>query len=108
MPCVVSGTCCLLWRLAPERGLIVTNGDFAAAPLQKVFSIGSMGSTPALRWVQWMPSAQGVSIEVSGKQADGISLIEQEIPLSRLDKQYSINYNYRLVGAMQETPACAG
>jgi hypothetical protein len=82
-------------ELAPDQGKIVTNSDFAAAPLQKGFD-WKYGTEPGVA-VGPMDAAQGVSIEVTGKQADSIRLLEQEIPLTP-GKQYVIHYEYRLIG----------
>lgn len=83
-------------ELSPALGRIVTNGDFSALPLQQGYD-WKYGSHTGVA-IGPSDAAPGVAIDLSGKQPDGISLIEQEIPLSP-GKEYTVNYDYRLVGA---------
>jgi len=81
--------------LAPEQGNIVTNGDFAATPLQKVFD-WKYSAEPNVA-VGPIEAAPGISIALSGTQPDYVPLIQQEIPLTA-EKQYLIHYDYRTIG----------
>ncbi len=82
-------------ELSPTDGRIVTNGGFTALPLQKGYD-WKYGIAAGVA-VGPMDAAEGIAIELSGKQPDGIPLIQQEIPLMP-GKQYTIGYDYRLVG----------
>jgi hypothetical protein len=87
-------------KLSPAIGQIVTNGDFSAVPLQMAYD-WKYGTEAGIA-VSPMDTAPGVSIDVSGKQRDSVTLISQEIPLIP-GKQYTINYDYRLVGGQGDS-----
>ena len=84
-------------ELAPERGEIVTDGDFPAPPVQLGFD-WIYGAANGVS-VGPIDGAQGISADISGEQSDSATIMEQEIPLSP-GKQYSLNYEYRLTDAL--------
>jgi hypothetical protein len=87
-------------ELAPERGQIVTNGDFSAVPLKQGFD-WKYGPVEGIA-VGPMDAAQGISINISGKQADIAPIVEQEIPLTP-GKQYVLRYEYRLLDTQRDS-----
>jgi hypothetical protein len=87
-------------ELSPENGRIVTNGDFAVAPLHRVFD-WKYGSDSGIT-IGPMDAAQGISIDLSGKQPESVPVIEQDIPLAP-GKPYVLNYEYRLIGAQPDS-----
>ncbi len=86
-------------ELAPNKGQIVTNGDFAVPPVAGFD--WKFGTEPGVAVGQTDPSqgvpAQGLSIELDGKQPESVRLLEQEIPLGPR-MQYVVRYEYRLLG----------
>jgi hypothetical protein len=87
-------------ELAPELGQILTDGDFSAVPLQGGFD-WKYGNTEGIA-VGPMDAAQGISIDISGKQPDMALIIEEEIPLIQ-SKQYVLGYQYRLPDAQPDS-----
>ena len=85
-------------ELSPDNGRLVTNGDFAATPLQQAFD-WKYGTDAGIT-VGQTDIEPGLSVGMSGQQPDRVLLIAQEIPLTP-GKQYFVNYEYRLVGAQQ-------
>jgi len=83
-------------ELAPRKGDILTNGDFAVAPLQRGFD-WKYGTDAGVS-IGPMDAAQGISIDIGGKQPETAWLMEQTIPLTP-DKRYVLNYEYRLITA---------
>ena len=79
--------------LLPDKGLVVTNGDFE---VQR--SVGGFdwkySPDPSIS-ISPSDTNQGLSIQLNASQPDRIALLEQEIPLTP-GKQYSIEYSYRL------------
>ena len=87
-------------ELSPQTGKIVSNGDFALAPLHRGFD-WSYGSDSGVA-IGPMDAAQGISIDLSGKQPDTTRIIEQGIPLTP-GKQYVLNYEYRLMTSQPDS-----
>jgi hypothetical protein len=77
-------------ELAPEKGRIVTNGDFVAP--------AKFGGFDWRYGPDTQVASQGISIDLNGKQAERVQLLDQDIPLVP-GKQYVIRYDYRLTGA---------
>ena len=82
-------------ELSPERGEVVTNGDFSILPLQKGFD----WKYTTAEGVTVGPGemAPGLSITFNGRETDSSELMAQPIPLSA-GKQYVLHYEYRLIG----------
>ena len=82
-------------ELSPQRGHIVTNGDFAVASFQRVFD-WKYGTNEAIA-IRPAEDGRAVAINIRGDQPDSIVLMQQEIPLSP-GREYAVQYEYRLVG----------
>ena len=87
-------------ELAPERGQIVTNGDFSAVPLHQGFD-WKYGTAPGIA-VSPMDEVRGLSVVIGGNQPDTASIINQQVPLVA-GKQYVINCEYRLIGSQPDS-----
>jgi tetratricopeptide (TPR) repeat protein len=87
-------------ELNPERGLIVTDGDFSVEPLQQGFD-WKYGAVDGIA-VSPINATQGISIGISGKEPDTATLIGEEVPLTP-GKRYLLSYTYRLIGGQPDS-----
>ncbi len=83
-------------ELAPEQGKIITNGDFTAVPLQQGFD-WKHGSDDGIS-ITPMDEAQGVAVDISGKQPDVAVIFQQPVPLTP-GRRYMVSYEYRVVSS---------
>lgn len=77
--------------LAPEKGIVVTNGDFRISPIERGFD----WHIPVVTGAQVSPrrAGDGMSVQFNGNQPEGCVILFQTIPLSP-GKNYRINYEY--------------
>lgn len=79
--------------LDPQRGAVVTNGDFAITPTQRGFD----WRTAPAEGVSIIPAglAHGISITMTGKEPEDFILMSQMIPLSP-GLEYQLAAEYRV------------
>ena len=87
-------------ELAPDRGKIITNGDFSAPPLQQGFD-WKYGNSAGFS-VNLIDATQGISVNVSGDEPDQAYILEETVPLTP-GKQYLLNYTYRLMDTQPDS-----
>jgi hypothetical protein len=77
--------------LGPEKGTVVTNGDFRINPVEQGFD----WRMPAVNGVQVSPrsAGRGMSVQLNGNQPEGCVILFQTIPLSP-GKNYRMSYEY--------------
>lgn len=80
--------------LDPEKGIVLTNGQFVAMPLQHGFD-WRMPFVPGAA-VAWMEAPGGLKISFSGRQPEQCALLIQRLPL--LPGAYRAEYEYRTSG----------
>jgi hypothetical protein len=77
--------------LAPEKGTVVTNGDFRVNPTGQGFD----WRIPVVSGAQVSPrsAGRGMSVQLDGDQPEGCVLLFQTVPLSP-GKNYRMSYEY--------------
>jgi len=77
--------------LAPEKGTVVTNGDFRVNPTGQGFD----WRIPVVSGAQVSPrsAGRGISVQLDGNQPEGCVLLFQTVPLSP-GKNYRMSYEY--------------
>jgi tetratricopeptide (TPR) repeat protein len=86
--------------LAPEKGVLLTNGDFAAPPLGRGFDwqVSALDAVTAVR----RPPPGGLEFSLSGKQPERCELLWQQIPLLPR-RTYRLGFRYRTSGIPAES-----
>lgn len=87
-------------ELSPEQGIVVTNGDFAVQPGRGGFD-WKYGADPVVS-ITPSDTGRGLSIDLTGSQADRVALVEQAIPL-KPGRRYTIHSSYRLIGPADDS-----
>jgi len=85
--------------LDPGKGVVLTNGQFAAMPLRHGFD-WRMPFVPGAA-VTWTAAPRGLKISFSGRQPEQCELIMQHLPL--LSSAYRVEYQYRTSGIGAES-----
>jgi tetratricopeptide (TPR) repeat protein len=79
--------------LAPERGRLVTNGDFAHTPLERGFDWHG----PAVDGVHMARAGEALQLTFTGKQPERCRVLWQPVPLAPRTL-YRLRFEYRTTG----------